>query len=180
MVPIKYWIFRLGRRALPRFLFDIMLDRGIYIAPGSDTRDPEKKVAMYEEYIRRHRLTLKGSTVCVVGYGGGFGVGLYLLERGAKRVILQDPFANTKHWRNSRIPEGLMNKYFYRNGGKWVPRSKTIECVGEELEVYADRNPESADIVFSSSVFEHVSNVDQLVEGCWRLTRSGGVECPFD
>jgi len=85
-----------------------MLDRGIHLKPGGETSRPHEVAPFYLGCIARHGLNLKGSTVCAVGYGGSYGIGLYILENEARRVLLQDPYAPPKHWRNRQIPAELI------------------------------------------------------------------------
>jgi len=178
MVPLKYWLLRLCRRATPKTLINFMLDRGIYLKPGGETSRPQEVAALYLECMARNGLNLKGSAVCVVGYGGSYGIGIHLLAAGASRVILQDPYAPPKRWRNRQIPAELMARYFRQEKGQWIPDSDKLVLRHEELSLYAERNPESVDFVVSRSTFEHVSNVQGLVTPCWQVLRPGGARNP--
>jgi SAM-dependent methyltransferase len=179
MVPLKYWFLRLCRRATPKTAINFMLDRGFYLKPGGETSRPHEVAALYSECVARHGLNLKGSTICVVGYGGSYGIGIYLLENGARRVILQDPYAPPKRWRNRKISADLMARYFRQEKGQWIPDKDKLVLVHEELSRYADRNPESVDFVVSRSTLEHVSNVEGLIMACWLVMRPGGLAIHF-
>lgn len=171
MFPLDYWVLRLARRHTPQRLVDFLLDRGIYLKPGRDTSDPEGAARSHAERAAAHGLPLAGRTVCVVGYGGGFGVGLHLLEVGAGRVILQDPYAPERTARNQALPTALQARWL--RGGH--PDPERIELVHEPLAAYAARHPGAADLVVSNSVLEHVADVDGLVAACARLTAVGGL-----
>jgi SAM-dependent methyltransferase len=171
MIPLDYLVLRILRRATPQPIVDLLLDRGIYLKPGRDTSEPERVAAMYAERAAAHGRRIAGATVCVVGYGGGYGVGLYLLEAGARHVILQDPFAPVREARNRRLPAALRERYL--PGG--VPDPDRLTLVHEPLETLAARAPSSVDLVVSSSVLEHVDDVDRLVAATATLTRSGGL-----
>lgn len=173
MVPLEYWLMRSIRRALPQGLIDFIHDRGIFRKPGIETSRPETTAQWYEERARAHKRSLEGKTVCVVGFGGSFGIGVYLLELGAKRVILQDPFAPVRRSRNSAIPEKLRDKYFKVHGDSWTPDPDRLVVLKDYLEPYAMHHPASADFVVSRAVYEHVENVSSLVQACFRLTKPG-------
>jgi SAM-dependent methyltransferase len=179
MVPLKYWFLRLCRRATPKSAINFMLDRGIYLKPGGETSRPHEVAALYSECVARHGLNLKGSTVCVVGYGGSYGIGIYLLENGARRVILQDPYAPPKHWRNRQISPELMARYCRLEKGEWIPDKDKLVLVHEELSLFAERNPESVDVIVSRSALEHVSDVEGLVVACRHVMRPGGIAIHF-
>jgi hypothetical protein len=171
MIPLDYLVLRLARRATPQPIVDLLLDRGIYLKPGGDTSAPARVAATYAE--RAGGVT--GKTVCVVGYGGGFGVGLYLLEAGAARVILQDPFAPERAARNRALPAALRERYL-RDGR---PDPTRITLAHEPLDALARREPGAADLIVSSSVLEHVDGLDALVAASRTLTAPGGLGVHF-
>jgi SAM-dependent methyltransferase len=175
VVPLDYWLLRSIRRNLPQVVVDFMLDRGLYLKPGRETTEPERVAASYAERASAQGVPLAGKTVCVVGYGGGFGVGVHLLERGAARVLLQDPFAPVRGARNLAITPSLRDRYFLVEDGRWTPDAERITLVHEHLGPYARRHPASADLVVSNSVLEHVSDVPALVSACAELTAPGGL-----
>ena len=175
MVPFNYWVLRLCRRVTPQRIVDFILDRGICLKPGKETSTPQTVAGLYAEWAGKYGHRLEGSTVCVAGFGGGFGVGVYLLERGARRVILQDPYAPVRSRRNRHIPVELIGRYFRKKDGDWVPNGVQLVHVRQDLPSYSFENPESADIVFSRSVLEHVVDAEAVVAACARLTRMGGL-----
>jgi SAM-dependent methyltransferase len=175
MVPLDYWVARLARRATPQPIVNFLLDRGIYLKPGRDTSEPDVMARAYAERAAAHGMAIAGKTVCVVGYGGSFGIGVYLLEAGAARVILQDPYAPARSTRNEALPARLRTRYL--PGGR--PDPMRIILVHQPLERYARRHPSTADLVVSSSVLEHVADVDGLIAACAHLTSPGGVGVHF-
>jgi len=175
MVPLKYWLLRLSRRLTPQPVINFMLDRGIFLKPGSETNRPQDSAVRYVERVLSHGLSVCNSTVCVIGYGGSFGIGVYLLENGAERVILQDPYASAKSYRNRQIPPELMGRYFRRDGTQWIPDQTRLIQVHAPLPLYAERNQESIDFVFSRSVLEHVADVESLISASWQAMRPGGL-----
>ncbi len=171
MVPLDYWVLRLARRATPQAVVDLLLDRGVYLKPGRDTSDPEGVARSYAALTAARGRPLTGRTVCVLGYGGGLGVGLHLLEQGAGRVILQDPFAPVRTARNRALPDALRAKYLRGD----TPDPDRITLVHERIEAYAARHPASVDVVVSSSVLEHVDDVPSLIAATRRLTAADGL-----
>ncbi len=145
MVPLEYWLMRSIRRSCPQDLMDFIHDRGIFRTPGQETRRPEETARWYCECAQARGRTLKGKTVCVVGFGGSFGIGVHLLEQGVRRVILQDPFAPVRRSRNSAIPEALRDKYFTVHRDNRTPDPDRLVLLHDYLEPYAMRHPASAD-----------------------------------
>lgn len=170
-MPLDYLLLRLARRATPQPVVDLLLDRGIYLKAGGDTSAPEALARSYVERARSHGVDVAGRTVCVVGYGGGWGIGLHLLEAGAGHVILQDPFAPERVARNRALPPALRARYLV--AGRPDPARLTL--VHEPLQAYARRHPRSAALVVSSSVLEHVADVGGLVAAMAELTEPGGL-----
>lgn len=167
---------RSARRVIPQPLIDFILERGIYLKPGGDTLQPAIVARKYADRATALGVPLSGRSVCVVGFGGGYGVGIHLLELGAARVVLQDPFAPERKMRNQAIPEALRHTYLSRQG---APKDERLQVVREHLKPYAERAPESIDIIVSSSVLEHVDHVAGLAGACRRLTRPGGINIHF-
>jgi SAM-dependent methyltransferase len=170
MVPLDYWVLRLARRATPQAVVDLLLDRGLYLKPGRDTSDPAGVARSYAATAAARGKPITGATVCVLGYGGGLGVGLYLLEAGAGHVVLQDPFAPPRTARNRALPADLLAKYVRGD----APDPARITLVHERLEAYAARHPASVDRIVSSSVLEHVDDVPRLIAATRAVLRPDG------
>jgi SAM-dependent methyltransferase len=175
LVPLRYWAFRMLRRAFPQTLVDWMLDRGVYLKAGADTTAPSETSRDYLESARRHGIDVRGATALIFGFGGGFGVALYLLEAGVGHVILQDPFAPYRPAHNARLPADRMACHFDRVGNRWKPRADSVSVVDRYLADFARGREGSVDLVVSSSVLEHVSAAEDEVAACARLTRPGGL-----
>jgi SAM-dependent methyltransferase len=163
------------RRSIPQGAIEWMLDRGLFLKPGLDTRAPEQSVEQLAAICAQHGQTLEGRVVCVVGYGGSFGIGLALLQRGARHVVLQDPFAPLRPSRIQQLDPAQLQRYFRKNGGAWLPNQEHITIINDPLDAYVRQHPASVDIVFSSSVFEHVDEVDRLTRACSALVKPDGL-----
>ncbi len=175
MTRLHYWTMRLVRRSIPQRMVEWMLDRGVLMQPGLDTRAPEESVAQLAKTCERLGRELRDRTVCVVGYGGSFGIGVALLDAGVRHVILQDPYAPRRHARIRSLDERRWKQYFCERDGAWEPNPRYLTVVREHLDVYAANHPCSVDVTLSSSVLEHVEHVDRLIEACGLLTRPGGL-----
>jgi len=165
VIPLDYWLMRTLRRATPQRAVDLLLDRGIYLKPGADTSEPARVAREYAERVAAHGLSLRGKTVCVVGYGGSVGIGLQLLEQGAATVVLQDPFASTRRARDRSLDPALRDKY----------GPDRLVLVHEQLDAWARRHPATVDVIVSNSVLEHVADVPGVVAACAALTAPGGL-----
>src|SRR5688572_15284066 len=124
MIPLRYWLMRSLRRNTPQRIVDAMLSNSFYLKPGRDTSAPQESVAAYVEALKEKGQQLAGKQVCVVGAGGGWAIGVHLLEAGADRVMLQDPFAPERVWHTHRglTPE-LIEKYLTKENNSWRPKT---------------------------------------------------------
>jgi len=167
------------RRGTPRGIVDWMLDRGVYLSAGRDTSVPHESVAAYRQCAQQYGLSLEGKVVCVVGAGGGFGIGIHLLEAGVGRVILQEPFAPHRPARDSAVSDELRKKYLHTQDGHTRPADERIVQVSRPLEAYAAERPQSADFVVSNSVLEHVRDLEVLCGAMERLLKPDGLSMHF-
>ena len=179
MAPLEYWLLRLARRHVPERVAQFLLDRGLYLKPGEETARPDLVAHRYAERAEAAGVKLPGATVCVVGYGGSYGVGLHLLALGAGHVLLQDPFAPAKTARNRSLSPALRDRFGSGTGDDWRPDPDRITEVHEHLDAFAEKHPASVDLVVSNSVLEHVEDVASLVHACARVTASGGLNVHY-
>lgn len=173
--PIDYLVLRTLRRWAPQRLVDWMLDRGVVLRAGRDTVSPDFSIETYREAGNRLSESIVGSDVLVFGFGGSLGVALALLEAGAAHVYLQDPYAPVRRARDRRLPAERMANFF--NGGPkaWEIDPSRVTVVRKQLPEFAADHPACVDWVVSSSVFEHVEEVEANVAACARITRPGGI-----
>ena len=165
---LEYWTMRSLRRATPQALVDGLLDRGLFLQPGRETSAPR---ALAEDYARRAEglgVSLADADVFVVGFGGSYGIGVHLLELGARRVVLQDPFAPERSGRNDALPREVRERY------REALATDRLAVVHEHVHDHAAGAPRTADLVLSHSVLEHVSDLDALVKGCRAFMRPDG------
>ena len=179
MAPVRYWLMRTIRRNLPQSMIDHLLDHGWFIKPGMGSAQPKQMVTRYVEHLKAHNLSLLDKRVCVVGYGGGYGLALHLLEAGASHVVLQDPFAPIRRMRNQGIPVSLRQKYLRQIDGEMLPDPERVELVRAPLQAYAANNAQGSDVVVSNSVLEHVEQVATLVDACAQLSKADGINLHY-
>lgn len=175
MTPIDYLALRTLRRMTPQKIVDWMLDQGVYLKPGRDTDQPDESVRVYCEAGRRAAQSIAGKRVLVFGYGGSLGVALGLLEAGAEHVYLQDPFAPVRSARNRRLPADRMARFFRGGPQDWHPCPERVTIVREHLPDIAPRHEAAIDWIVSTSVFEHVADVESNIAACARIMRPGGI-----
>ena len=173
--PIDYLVLRTLRRMAPQSAVDWMLDRGVYLKAGRDTERPEESVRVYRDAGNRSSQCIAGKRILIFGYGGSLGVALGLLEAGAERIYLQDPFAPVRLARNRRLPADRMARYFRGSPHDWQPDNDRVTIIREQLPDFAARHEGLVDWVVSTSVFEHVVDVEANIAACARLTRPGGI-----
>jgi len=175
MPPIDYLVLRTLRRLAPQSVVEWMLDRGVVLKAGRDTVSPDFSIKTYREAGERLSKPIVGSDVLVFGFGGGLGVALALLEAGAAHVYLQDPYAPLRKARNRRLPPERMAKFFKGGPEAWEVDPTRVTIVREQLAQFAAVHAASVDWVVSSSVFEHIEEVEANVAACARITRPGGI-----
>jgi SAM-dependent methyltransferase len=173
-----YVLMRMARRALPGPVARAMLETGILLKPGLETREPEEAVDRYLGFLESHGGAAADRQVLVFGYGGCFGVGLALLRHGARRVTLCDRFARPHRRRNAawrrQYPE-----WFLGEGSRILPDPARLRLLHVDIREYARQHGPEFDLVLSSSVFEHLDDADGVAGALAGLTLPGGVNLHY-
>lgn len=177
-MPIDYVLARLVRRFLPATLVRTMLRRGWIIKPGLETSAPGAAADRYEETLRTYGETIQGKCVFVLGYGGYFGIAVELLSRGAAHVVLCDPFAIPDERMNRRLLP-TFGQYLMRREGKVLANPDKITLVYQDVREVSPRSLPPADLVLSSSVYEHLDDPKDVTRALARLTSPEGVHLHF-
>jgi SAM-dependent methyltransferase len=178
MVPLDYLALRLARRHLPQSITRALLHRGIFIKPGLETTSPDRATRRFIDCLAATGDAVTGKRVLIFGYGGGYGVGVGLLEAGAEHVVLLDPFAQPV----DRINLGFASTgspFLSAENGKAVPNPEYLTLIHTSLAEYLDRGGEPADLVLSNSVLEHVDGLAVVVPQLARATRPGGSQLHY-
>lgn len=176
---LPYLIPRLARHFLPDKLVRVLLLRNIIIRPGLETSNPFAAVQRYTDVLSERGLSFHGKRVLVFGYGGRFDIGFGLLKEGAARAILCDKYAPPDEVHNRQM-FGVEEKYFHAEKQGLRPRPEWMTLLeGDIQDVYAAKGVEPVDIVLSSSVYEHLDEVEGITHALAGLTKPDGIQVHF-
>ena len=176
---LPYLIPRLLRHFLPERLVRTLLLRNIIIQSGLETHNPFAAIQRYTEVLSKHGVTFQGKGVLVFGYGGRFDIGFGILKEGAAHVILCDKYAPPDENHNLRM-FGAEDKYFSVEKEGLRPRPEWMSLLEADIrEVHAAKTVEPVDIVISSSVYEHVDDVEGITRALAGLTKPDGIQIHY-
>ena len=170
----QYITARIIRRLVPRSVTDFLRNRSIIFHPGIETSDPEYACSRYLSALEAHGWGVKQKTVTVFGYGGSYGLAAELLNAGARHVGLIDLHERT-NLRSNKSTYSKYAEYFNVSGSDVEPKTEYISLShGNILNDNIDLP--SADILLSSSVLEHVDQLDKIVKALKLLTKTDGIQ----
>ncbi len=176
---LPYLVPRLVRHFLPERLTRFLLRRSLIIRPGLETSDPQAAVSRYLGVLKAHRVSLSGKRVLVLGYGGRFELGAALLEAGAAYVVLCEKDAPPDDVYNL----GLLPKYgsyIDLEAGHPRPRPEHMALLQADIrKVSVSTAFPPVDLVLSSSVYEHLEDVDGITRALAALTRPDGLQIHY-
>lgn len=176
---LLYLLPRLARHFMPERLTRFLLLHSLIIRAGIETSDPQAAVSRYADILRSRRDSLKDKRVLVFGYGGRFDIGIALLEAGARYVVLCDKYAPTDDAHNA----ALLPKYpahLFLDDGRTRPRPERMTLLQADIrEAQSSANLLPFDIVISSSVYEHLDDVDGITRALAALTRPSGLHIHY-
>jgi len=176
---LPYLIPRLVRHFLPEKLVRTLLLRNIIIHPGLETDNPLAAVKRYVEVLSERGLSFQGKRVLVFGYGGRFDIGFGLLKAGAAHVILCDKYAPPDEVHNQRV-FASEEKYFFMEKEGLRPRPEWITLLEADIrDAQATKQIEPVDFVISSSVYEHVDDVEGITRALAKLTKPDGLHIHY-
>jgi len=176
---LPYLIPRLVRHFLPEKLARALLLRNIIIHPGLETDNPLAAVKRYADVLSRHGLSFQGKRVLVFGYGGRFDIGVGLLKEGAAYVTLCDKYALPDKAHNHRMFVSE-EKYFIMEQKELRPRPEWMMLLEADIrEVQVPAQLEPVDLVISSSVYEHLDDVEGITRALAGLTNPDGIQVHF-
>lgn len=160
---------------MPERLTRFLLRRGLFIRPGLETREPASAVARYREALEARGASLNGKRVLVFGYGGNFAIGAELLRAGASHIVLLDRFAPPDDRRNRELVR-LYPDYFILQNGQVKTADVFITLIHDDVK---NVHVEKFDLVLSSSVYEHLDDVDGLTAALSSLTAPNGIHIHY-
>ena len=176
---LPYLIPRLVRHFLPEKLVRTLLLRNIIIHPGLETDNPLAAVKRYVEVLSERGLSFQGKRVLVFGYGGRFDIGFGLLKAGAAHVILCDKYAPPNEVHNQRV-FASEEKYFFMEKEGLRPRPEWITLLEADIrDAQATKQIEPVDFVISSSVYEHLDDVEGITRALANLTKPDGLHIHY-
>ena len=176
---LPYLILRVVRHFLPEKLVRTLLLRNIIIHPGLETDNPLAAVKRYVEVLSERGLSFQGKRVLVFGYGGRFDIGFGLLKAGAAHVILCDKYAPPDETHNQRV-FASEEKYFLMEKEGLRPRRKWITLLEADIrDAQATKQIKPVDFVISSSVYEHLDDVEGITRALAKLTQPDGLHIHY-
>lgn len=176
---LPYLIPRLIRHFLPEKLVRTLLLRNIIIHPGLETDNPFAAVKRYVDVLAERGLSFHGKRVLVFGYGGRFDIGFGLLQAGTPHVILCDKYAPPDEAHNRRM-FSAEEKYFLMDNKGLRPRPEWITLLEADIrDGNMTRDIEPVDFVISSSVYEHVDDVEGITRALAGLTKVDGLQLHY-
>ena len=171
---LAYLLPRVARHFLPENTVRFLLRRRLIIRPGLETRIPQDAVARYQEALAAYGVSFSGRRVMIFGYGGSFGIGCALLRAGASHVVLCDKYARPDPEAN-RALLAEYGDYLVVQGDQVLPRSEWMTLLPADIrEVAAQGSLAPVDAVLSSSVYEHLDDVEGITRALAALTAPEG------
>lgn len=176
---LPYLLPRLARRFLPENLVRALLLRNIIIQSGLETNNPFGAIQRYTDVLSRYGFSFQGKRILVFGYGGRFDIGFGILKEGADHVILCDRYAPPDETHNRRM-FAAEEKFFALDNQRLRPRSEWMSLLEADIrDVRASRTIEPVDIVISSSVYEHLEDVEGITRALAGLTKPDGIQIHY-
>jgi len=178
-MDLKYLVLRLARHFMPESVARFLLKRRWIIRPGLESTDPFAAVGQYIEGLSAYGKSINGKRVLVFGYGGRFAVGVELLRKGAAHVVLCDHFVLLDKERNLELLPKY-GDYLEIKDDDVKPRSEFITLLhGDIREDKIQKQIQEVDYVLSTSVYEHLDDVNGITHALSKLTAPHGAHLHF-
>ena len=176
---IPYLLPRVVRHFLPERITRFLLLRSLIIQPGLETNDPATAVRRYLDVLQARHESIQGRRVLVFGYGGRFDVGVGLLEAGASHVVLCDKYAPPDDVHNMKLLPKY-GVYLYLENGRPRPQTKLMTLIQADIrDIHGEAGFRPVDLVISSSVYEHLDDVDGITHALAALTQPSGSQLHY-
>lgn len=176
---IRYVFLRLLRHFMPERLARFLLKRRWIIRPGLESSDPPAAVEQYIAALSACGHSIQGKRILLFGYGGRFAVGAELLRRGAAHVVLCDHFVLLDTERNLQLLPAYAD-FFTLEDGEVRPRSEYLTVLhGDVRSAEIQNSVSAADYVLSTSVYEHLDDVEGITRALANLTSPRGAHLHF-
>jgi SAM-dependent methyltransferase len=170
----NYLLLRFIRRNLPDKVVKTLLRKRLIIKPGLETREPAKAVERYQALLKEYSLSLIGKNVMIFGYGGSLAVAVEMLRSGCAHVTVCDLFPPVnRHIDDSLLPE--YSQYLELDADVVVAKPEWITVFHGDIRKVPDSiRMGPFDLVVSSSVYEHLDDVDGITAALSRLMKPSG------
>jgi hypothetical protein len=179
ILNLPYLIPRLIRHFMPEKLVRTLLLRNIIIQSGLETNNPFAAIQRYAEVLSKHGFSFQGKRVLVFGYGGRFDIGFGILKEGAAHVILCDKYAPPDENHNRHL-FAAEEKFFAVENTGLRPRPEWMSLLEADIrEIYASKTIQPVDVVISSSVYEHLDDVEGITRALAGLTQPDGIQIHY-
>jgi hypothetical protein len=176
---IRYLFLRLIRHFTPEGMARFLLKRRWFIRPGLESSNPLAAVDQYMNMLTQHRKSILGQRVLIFGYGGRFAVGVEMLKQGASHVVLCDHFVLLDQERNLELLPKY-DEYLHVLNGEVLPRHEHITLLhGDIRDDAIQAQIPAVDLVLSTSVYEHLDDVDGITSALAKLTVPQGAHLHF-
>jgi SAM-dependent methyltransferase len=171
---INYLLLRFIRRNLPEKVVKTLLRKRLIIKPGLETREPGKAVERYQALLKEYSLSLTGKNVLIFGYGGSLAVAVEMLLSGCAHVTVCDLFPPVnRHIDDSLLPE--YSQYLELDADVVVAKPEWITVFHGDIRTVPDSiRMGPFDLIVSSSVYEHLDDVDGITAALSRLMKPSG------
>jgi SAM-dependent methyltransferase len=172
-------LLRLARHFMPENIARFLLKNRWIIRPGLESSDPLAAVDQYVKALAQAKKSIQGQRVLVFGYGGRFAVGVELLKQGASHVVLCDHFVLLDHERNLELLPKY-NDYLLVENDEVMPRPERITLLhGDIRDAKLQTEISTVDLVLSTSVYEHLDDVEGITQSLAKLTAPQGTHLHF-
>lgn len=176
---LRYLLLRAARHFMPPALARWLLRHRIIIRPGLETSDPAAAVERYLTAMEELGASFQQKRVLVLGYGGNFSVGCALLERGARHVVLCDPYAPPDDEKNRPLA-ARFPVFLTLSGEKVLPNPAYLTLVEADIrQAAAEGAIQPVEVVISSSVYEHLDDVAGITAALAQVSSPDGLGLHF-
>ncbi len=176
---LRYLTLRTARHFMPEGMARFLLKHRWIIRPGLESSNPLAAVDQYMNALTRSGKSIKGQRVLVFGYGGRFAVGVELLKQGASHVVLCDHFVLLDRERNLELLPKY-EKYLHLVNDEVMPRAEHITLLhGDIRDAKMQTQIPLVDLVLSTSVYEHLGDVEGITAALAKLTSPQGIHLHF-
>jgi hypothetical protein len=164
---------------MPESVARFLLKRRWLIRPGLESSDPVAAANRYVGILSGCGVSLVDKRVLLFGYGGRFTVGVELLRQAAAHVVLCDHFVSFDHERNAQLLPQYAD-YLAVEENHVKPRSQFITLLhGDIRDNSIQRQIQPVDFVLSTSVYEHLDDVEGITHALTSLTKQDGRHLHF-